>query len=79
MKRTNIKKEPCTIYKNSENFAPPVQCREKLKNPRDSDRNCFYVFCRLSPKLSIFYPTCIKSFMPIFDHRISPECLSVDL
>jgi hypothetical protein len=50
----------------------PVQCTDKLlKNPiRDSDRNCFYVFCRLSLKLSIFYPICIKSFMPIFDNRI---------
>jgi hypothetical protein len=56
----------------------PVQRTDKLKNPRYSDRNCFYVFCRLSRKLSIFYPICIKSFMPIFDHRIGPESLFVE-
>jgi hypothetical protein len=39
---------------------------------------CFYTFCRLSRKLSIFYSICIKSFMSIFDHRISPERLSVE-
>jgi hypothetical protein len=39
---------------------------------------CFYTFCRLSRELSIFYSICIKSFMSIFDHRVSPESLSVE-
>jgi hypothetical protein len=54
------KKELCTI-------SPPL-FNAQIKNPRDSDRICFCVFCRLSRKLSIFYPICIDSFMPIFDH-----------
>jgi hypothetical protein len=33
-------------------------------------------FSRLSRKLIIFDPICIKSFMLIFDHRICPESLS---
>jgi hypothetical protein len=33
----------------------------------------------LSRKLSVFDPICIKSFMLIFDHRNSPESLSVEL
>jgi hypothetical protein len=36
------------------------------------------IFSRLSRKLSIFDPICIKSFMLIFDHRISTESLSVE-
>jgi hypothetical protein len=36
------------------------------------------IFSRLSRKLSIFDPICIKSFMLIFDHRIYPESLSVE-
>jgi hypothetical protein len=36
-------------------------------------------FSRLSCKLSVFDPICIKSFMLIlFYHRISPENLSVE-
>jgi hypothetical protein len=35
-------------------------------------------FSRLPRKLSIFNPICIKRFMIILDHRISPESLSVE-
>jgi hypothetical protein len=75
------KKELCTIYKNCQNFAPFSLFNAQMtpqKNTRDSDRNCFYVFCQLSRKLNVFDPICIKSFMPIFDHRIRPDSVSVE-
>jgi hypothetical protein len=60
-------------------ISPPLfKAQINKKKSRDLDRNCFYVFCRLSRKLGIFYPICVNSFMFIFDHRISPESLSVE-
>jgi hypothetical protein len=41
-------------------------------------RSYFLRFFLLARKLSIFYSIHIKSFMPIFDHRMSPEILSVE-
>jgi hypothetical protein len=54
---------------------------KKRKNNYDLNRLLWLLiqlFSRLSRKLSVFDPICIKSFMLIFDHRISPESLSVE-
>jgi hypothetical protein len=45
MKRTKIKRSYIyTIYKNCQNSAPLFNAQITPKNPRNSYRNCFYVF-----------------------------------
>jgi hypothetical protein len=62
----------CKLYK-----APFYFCTFHQKIRPDSFC-CVEIFSRLSRKVSIFDPICIKSFMLIFDHRICPESLSVE-
>jgi hypothetical protein len=74
MKRTNIKRSYMQFTKMVKISPRPLFNAQKNKKIQGIQ----IVIYRLSQKLSIFPSICIKSFMPTFNRRISPESLSVE-